>query len=178
MGEATGTIIWKRHYDEVAQKKRIKRFYVFFLFPAALSIVLMAIFKSIGEASGLLILLGLFGLLLFGWIWMMGVNLRMNPTVIEDGEYLYCGRNKVAKNEVMAFSTYMSSVSFSYSNSHGGMSSSSMGIGCVTFLLSDRQEIDFKWPAIEQEQLDTLREALDPILPGKWKTIETLRLRS
>jgi hypothetical protein len=175
MGKAMKTIIWKRYYDEAAQSRRMKRFYLFYLLPATLSIVLMAIFKGLWDASGLLILLGVFGLMLFGWIWMIGFNLRMNSTVVEDNGYLYCNRNKVAKNEITAFSTYQSSVYFSYSGSHGGMSSSSMEMGYVTFLLRDKSEVSFAWPAIEQEQLDSLREALDQVLPGKWKTIETLR---
>ena len=174
MSETTKKIIWKRHYDKTAHDKRMKRFYVFYLLPAAIGIVLMAIFKSIGEALGLLIVLGLFGLLLFGWIWIMGFNLRANPTIVEENGYLSCGKQKVPINEVTAFSTYMTSVSYS-AIAVGSHTRSSMEIGCASFLLRDGQKIRFKWPALEKEQLDTLRVALEQVLPEKWTPIQTLR---
>jgi hypothetical protein len=174
MADTTGTIIWKRHYDKASQNKRMKRFCVFYLIPATICIVLMAILKDIYSALGLLIILGLFGLLLFAWLWMIGFNLRMHPTVVEDDGYLCMGRQKVPIDQVMSFSTYMSSVSYSSYGTHS-RTRSSIGLGCVTFLLSDRKEIDFKWPALEKEQLDTLRVALEQVLPGKWTPIEKLR---
>jgi hypothetical protein len=172
MVDTTGTIIWKRHYDKTSHNRRMKRFYTYYLIPATIAIVLMAIIKGIYPALGLLILLGLFGLLLFGWFWMIGFNLRMHPTVVEDDGYLCQGKQKVPINQIMSFSTYTSFVSYS---PPGTYSSSKTSMGCVTFLLSDRKEIDFKWPALEKEQLDKLQVALENVLPGKWKPIEKLR---
>lgn len=163
MADTAGTIIWKRHYDKASQDKRMKRFRFFYLIPATISIVLMAILEGIYSALGLLIVFGLFGSLLFAWLWMIGYNKRMHPTVVENDGYLCMGRQNVPMNQVMSFSTYITS------------SRDKVAMGCVTFLLSDRKEIHFKWPTLEKEQLDTLRVALENVLPGKWKPIEELR---
>jgi hypothetical protein len=112
MVDTTGTIIWKRHYDKTSHNRRMKRFYTYYLIPATIAIVLMAIIKGIYPALGLLILLGLFGLLLFGWFWMIGFNLRMHPTVVEDDGYLCQGKQKVPINQISTYTSFVTQAIF------------------------------------------------------------------
>lgn len=177
MADKTDTIIWKRQYDEAGHRKRIQRLQKYYLAPTVLIVVATAIFMGIGPASGVLILLGSIGGLLFLWMWMLGFNLRMNPIVSMDDGYLCCGKKKVRLDQVTAFSTYMSytgrpaTPNTNYSANEGSL-------GRVTFILSNQEEVGFTWPQLEKEQLDRLKLALENVLPGKWCSIEKIRTAS
>lgn len=61
-----------------------------------------------------------------------------------------------------------------------GANSSSTGVtartslGVAHFIAVDGSEVEFKWVQLDEQQLDELRNALEEVLPGRWRSPETL----
>ncbi len=176
MGQQTETIVWQRRYDEADHQRRMQRFWRFYAAPAALIIVAVALLSDVGAAAGVLIVLGLFGGLLFLWVWLTGRNERTNPTVTLDEGHLCWATRRVAIDEVTRFSTYMTSTSMTVAGSATtGVRAAKASLGAARFLLVDGSDVEFVWPALEERQLDELRAALEEVLPSRWRSLETLR---
>ena len=171
MGDQDGTIVWKRRYDEAVHAQREKRFWLFYAAPAAVIIVITAVVAGFGGAAGLLILFGLFGAMLYLWVWLTSRNERTNPTVILDGGRLHWGKRSVPIADVVRFSTFMGSASASVSPNTTARAT----LGKAKFLLIGDTEIEFVWAELEEAQLDELRAALEAVMPGRWRPIDDLR---
>ena len=171
MGDQDGTVVWKRRYDEAVHEQRERRFWLFFAAPAAVIIVITGVVAGFGGAAGLLILLGLFGAMLYVWVWLISRNERTNPTVILEGGRLHWAKRSVPIADVVRFSTFMGAAAASVSPNTTARAS----LGKVKFLLIGGTEVEFVWAALEQVQLDELRAALETVLPGRWRPIEDLR---
>lgn len=170
MEKQAATVIWKRRYDEAAHRRNIQRFWMFYAAPAALVVVAAALLSGGGAAAGWLVLLGLFGAMVFVWVWLTGRNERTNPTVsLEAGDLCWANR-RAPVDQVRSFSTYMTSVSAPTAGVTARAS-----LGAARFLLLDGNEVQFLWPALDEQQLAELRAALEVILPGRWRSIDTLR---
>lgn len=100
MVQPHATIVWKRDYDETAHRQRERRFWLFYAAPSALIIVVVALLSGFGPAAGVLILLGLFGAMLFVWVWLSGRNERTNPTVTIDDGHLCWEKRRVPIDKV------------------------------------------------------------------------------
>jgi|GEM_PF-3628192 len=175
MNNRTGNIIWERQYNHTAHRRRLKRLYKYYFAPVVLIAVLTAFLKGIGEGLGVILVFGSIGGLFLLWFWLIGLNQRMNPTITEDGDYLYCGRTKVKMEQITAFSTYMLSGASMLVQSGSGTTWSKGGsAGCAVFLLSDQEKVRFKWPNIENEDLEKVKLALDSVLPNKWRPAENI----
>lgn len=98
MQQTDGMVIWTRRVDEEAQRRRRRTFLKWYVAPAALAIVITGLLAGIGGALGMLILLGLFGLLVGGWVWAHNLQLRQNRELrlLPDG-HLTIGKNQTRK---------------------------------------------------------------------------------
>jgi hypothetical protein len=46
--------------------------------------------------------------------------------------------------------------------------------GCAVFLLSAQEKVRFKWPFIENGDLEKVKLALETVLPNKWCPVENI----
>ncbi len=168
--DSAGTIVWRRRYDEEAHSRNLQRFWNYYALPVAALAVVVAIFVGVGEAAGVLILFGLFGLMLFVWIWLTGRNERVNPTVVLEGGQLHWAKHSVRVNEIVSFTTYMgeASMTVAHNTTPGGVNATA-SFGVAKFVLVDGEDVEFRWAELGDEQLDELRSALEQVLPGRWR---------
>lgn len=175
MNNRTDKIIWERQYEQTAHQRRMKRLYKYYFAPVVLIALLTAFFKGVGEGLGVIILFGGIGGLFLLWFWLIGFNQRTNPTIIEDGDYLYCGRTKVKIEQITAFSTYkVSGPSMLIPSGSGTTWSKGGSLGCAVFLLSDQNKVRFTWPDLENEDLEKVKLSLDNVIPNKWCPAENI----
>ncbi len=174
--DSARTIVWQRQYDEEVHRRSMQRFRNYYVVPVAVLIAVVAVFSGIGPASGLLIVFGLFGLMLFVWIWLHGRNERTNPTVVLEGGELRWAQETVPIDQVEAFSTYTgeSSMTVAMTTTPGGVNARAT-IGVARFLLADGDTVEFRWAELDKEQLAELRSALEGLLPGRWRPAGELR---
>lgn len=175
VGDQPGTVVWHRRIDLDAQRQSMQRFWKFYALPAGVIIVMAGLIGGVGAAAGLLILLGLFGLLLFVWVWLRGRNERTNPMVTRDGNDLCWAKRRVPIDQVTRFSTFTSTATMNVAQTTtpGGVNATAT-LGKVRFVLVDGADVDFVFAELEPEQLDELRAALEGVLPGRWRPIEQL----
>jgi hypothetical protein len=152
------TVIWERVIDEAAQAKRIKRLLNWYAFPSLAIIVVGAVLGGFGAAAGLLILFGLFGALLGGWVFMLNLNERsLTKLWVTDG-VLHQTRNKgIPLAQVNEFS-----VSQSTDNSDTGVDAVT-----ATFLAKGVLLEWMKWPSMPSHHMPGVVAALESVLPGK-----------
>ncbi|MCA9829352.1 MAG: hypothetical protein R3B97_00340 [Dehalococcoidia bacterium] len=173
--ESQPRVIWARSVDRHKQRLRWKRFGLWYCAPVLLLLVPMAVFAGPWEALGAFILLGGFGLLVACWIFFKNLGQRVNPEVRSDGITLFWARRRVPLAEVQRYSTFMSSVEGAPAFVGGDSAAQirhSVEIGVVRFALPDGKEVEFKWPELPEAELDTLRAALDSLLPGRWRQVK------
>ena len=170
MGNLKLDIIWHRRIDFDAHRKRMRRFWTFYALPAALIILVGGIVDGLGAVAGLLILLGLFGAMLFIWFWLIDRNERTNPVITREGEDLCWAKRRVPLSEVQRFTTCQSSTSV---HTSGVTTRAYQGI--ARFLLADGEEVDFVFAELGEEQLGELRTALEGVLPQRWCPVDDLR---
>jgi hypothetical protein len=97
------------------------------------------------------------------------------PIYFGGWNYLYCGRTKVKIKQIKAFSTYMLSGPPMLVQSGSGTTwSKGGGAGCAVFLLSDQDKVRFKWPDMQNEELEIVKLALDKVLPNKWCPVDNI----
>jgi hypothetical protein len=114
--------------------------------------------------------------LLFVWIWLDGRNKRVNPTVALEAGELCRAERRVPVDQVSRFSIYKDSASMEVGGSSVGSSvTASTALGVALFLLVDGSEVEFTWASLDDQQLDELRTALEEVLPGRWRPLDTLR---
>ncbi len=169
------TVVWRRSIDATKHRLRWKRFALWYCAPVFVVLAAMAIFMGPWEALGLFILLGGFGALVAGWIFFKGLGQRMNPEIRFDGEALLWGKRRVPLSDVQRYSTFMSSVEGAPAFVGGDSAAQirhSVEIGVVRFALPEHKEVEFKWPELPEAELDTLRAALDSLLPGRWRQVK------
>jgi hypothetical protein len=176
MDNRTKNIIWERQYDDTAHKRRLNRLYKYYFAPVILMAVLTAFYKGAGQGFGVILVFGGIGGLFLLWFWLIGFNQRTNLTISEDGDYLYCGRTKVKIEQITAFSTYILSGGPSMLVPSGSDTTWTKGVsgGCAVFLLSDQEKVRFKWPYIENGDLEKVKLALETVLPNKWCPVENI----
>jgi len=161
----TGTVIWTRRIDDDRQRRRMRRVVRFYLLPGAAAVGAMAVLSGPAEAAGLLIVLGLAGTLVVGIPWMINHNERANAAIhLADGR-LACGRTQVRIGDVASYTTF---------HWIGGPESVDRADGgLAVFRLSDGGEAEFYWPGMPPSEIDAVRAALDPHMPGLWRARNT-----
>jgi len=177
VGDQASVIVWERRVDHARHQRWLRNFWMYYGLPAAVLIIVVGIFVGIGEASGVLILLGLLGGMVYVTLWLSGRNERTNSNVTREGNELVWGQRRVPIDQVTAFSTFKSEASMrvSHATTPGGVKASA-SLGNALFLLVDGAEVGFVFPSLDDEQLGELRAALEQVMPGRWtKSIRELR---
>lgn len=168
-------VIWRRSIDPSVHNRRWKRFGLWYCLPVVVVLAAMAVFMGPWEALGGLILFGGFGLLVAGWIFFKSLGQRMNPEIRFDGEALLWARVRVPLADVARYSTFMSSVQgppAHVASNPAAQIRHSVKIGVVRFGLASGKEVQFQWAELPEHELESLRVALDPLLPGRWRQVE------
>ena len=146
----------------------MRRFTRWYAIPVAVLVVAVAAWSGIGPAAGVLILFGGIGLLLFAWVWLTGRNRRTNPEVTFDGQVLAWARQRVPVDQISWFTTLQTTSTISIdATTHG-----TAHFGVARFHLADGQTVEFTWTDLPDEELDTLRQALDAVIPADWRPAE------
>lgn len=162
------TVVWRRNIDEAGHRRAMKRFYAWYAGPVSALVLAVAVFSGIGNAAGVLILLGSVGLLLFFWIWATGRNRRTNPQVTFDGQHLAWARRRVPVAEVVGFTTFQTTTTINISADSRGTAH----LGEVRFEMADGSREEFTWADLSDDDLDALRHALEPLMPGRWHPVD------
>ena len=138
----------------------------------------MAALGKWGPLLGLLIVFGLFGLLLGGWVFATSLNERANREMIVEGNTLRLSKRAVPIDQVVRFTTFESTESFSTPDATSQIAVVKAEFD-VRALHPDGsqtvQSILFLWPEMGAEGLEGIRTALEGVLPGKWVPLETFR---
>ncbi|MEM9608398.1 MAG: hypothetical protein AAGA99_13310 [Actinomycetota bacterium] len=190
MNERTETVIWTRRVDEAAAKERNQKFLRFYVAPVVATIIIGGAFGGIGAVLGLLILFGLFGLLLGGWVFFNNVQYRQNPELrLRDGSTLAIGKHQMArtfdlsaveswttKMGTLRTSTYVPSISWSVSGT-----SPTAEVLLRFPELTETGEVGvradggrahrieaFFWLKMPESELDEVREVLAPHIDAPW----------
>lgn len=157
--------VWSRPVDHDRQRVRMRRLLGFYVLPCAALAVGLAVVLSPGEALGFVILAGVLGLLLGGWVLFQTLNERANARIVLNDGTLVFGQKVVPVAEVESFTTVHTSTLGP--DPLAGVGDSDLGK--VVFRLSGGREEWFGWPAMSAAQLDGVRVALEPVLPGRWR---------
>jgi hypothetical protein len=188
MPDDVPAILWRRTIDVDAQRRRWRKLALFYGLPSGIALLAGAAIGGMGAFLGLLILLGLFGLLLAAWIVLIGHNLRANPEIVLDDGFLRAGRRQVRVDEVEAWTTAM--IKASTSVGAPNQVSHSFSLAKVLFRIPVHRNgrrarrpdggpafdvLGFVWPSMTAEELETIRIALEPHVPGPYVPLEALR---
>ena len=188
MADADPQVVWRRSFDEHARGRRRRKLLLWYGLPGAVVLAVGFALGGTGPFLGLLILLGLFGLLLFAWMELLSHNERMNPEVRIEGDTLVVGRRRVNIDHAEAWSTAMAT----QTTSVGAPSHSTSRFQLAKVLIrvpvmrdgvrATRPDggqafdvVGFAWPAMNADELEELRVALAPHLDAPWVPLEKLR---
>jgi hypothetical protein len=97
--------VWSRPVDHDRQRVRMRRLLGFYVLPCAAIAVGLAVVLSPGEALGFVILAGVLGLLLGGWVLFQNLNERANARIVLNDGTLVFGQKAVPVAEVESFTT-------------------------------------------------------------------------
>ena len=157
-------VIWTRAVDRARHERRVRAFVLYYVVPVSVIAVAVAVFGGVGPALGVLILAGLFGLLLGGWVWLTNINERSNATIRLRGDDLVLGKRRVPVTRVVSFTTVQTRISGPYID---GVRSS-IEAGVALFDVDDGSRVEFLWPSMPAEHLIGVRAALETVLPGRY----------
>lgn len=178
---ATGRTIWQREIDWERQASSRRKFVKYYVAPSALVMLIVLVAAGPWEMLGVLILTGLFGLLLGAYVELQNFNRRRLHTLrVIDGELvLEHNKQRVLIRNVQRFTTEMTSIQ-STTYAAGTQVDGAMEAAAARFLvkldeirrgrLTDTSHdwIHFVWPLMKEEELETVRAAIEPELPVDW----------
>lgn len=188
MSGDAGVAVWHRTIDREAQGRRWRKLGLLYALPAAIALLAGLLLGGMGPFFGLLILLGLFGLLLAAWIVLIGHNEGMNAEIVLEDGALVLGRRRVRVDEVEGWTTVMTKASTSVGAPN--QVSQSYSLAKVLFRVpvvrngqrATRPDggpafdlVEFAWPSMSVEELERIRVALEPHLPGIYRPLEEIR---
>ncbi len=176
-----GRVIWEREVDWDLQAKRRRQFVQFFVAPAFVAMLIALVAGGVWSMLGVLIFAALLGLLVGGLIELRNLNRRRFRTLrVVDGELVLDNfKRRVPIRQVQRFTTEMVEIE-STTNTGGSTVRSSVAAGAARFLVkldetrhgrfsaTSHDWIDFKWPLMPPDQLQEVREAIEPELPVTW----------
>lgn len=176
MSTPAANVIWERTIDREIQRQRWRRLLRWYVVPVVVLAAVFAITLGVGAALGLLIVAGLFGLLLTGWLWITNLNERSGATIRFDGRRLGWRAVTIDVEAVSAFSTYSGKMAGPLSASSSWRSGNRIAIDCgyARFRMADGSTAEFMWPNMPPDQVDGVRHALDRVLPGRWQPMSDL----
>lgn len=186
--DSRSLVLWQRSIDPDAQSRRWRKLALYYGLPVGVALLAGLLLGGVGALLGLLIFLGLFGLMLAAWILLLGHNERVNPEILLEDGSLSVGRRRVRVDEVEAWTTAMTKASTSV----GAPNQVSQSFTLAKVFLrvpvvrdgarATRPDggpafdvVEFVWPSLSREELDTIRVALEPHVPGPYVTLEEIR---
>lgn len=181
-----GIVVWQRDIDHEAGARRWRRFLLWYVAPVVVIMIIVAVAVGIGEALGVLILAGLFGLMLAGWIFFVTLNDRSGAEIrLVDGELVF-GNKRVPVAEVECWSTRRSSMVSVHTAM--GRKGNFEAVAMFRFPMMDggRRGVrmdggeaysakTFGWATMGQDEIEGVRAALTPHIPAPWVTPEELQ---
>ena len=162
-------VIWERTVDQDKIRERTERFRKRFFPPAALILLAVLIFSSWQNAVGVLFLLGLVGLTWGTTVRFQSLSDAANPTMTVGNGRLKLGNRTVIIEDVKRFTTIATAMQTSVLGSR-----SQIKLGKALFRMdlpgtrSEPDLIEFGWPNMEADAVETVRAALELELAGKW----------
>ena len=161
-------VIWQRTVDDdkIAQRKRnfLRRFAV-----VAVVLYVLVVFLTGGAFIGALVPVVLLGGLWGSTVRFQSLNDEANPTMVVDGGMLRLGRMEIVIDDIYRFTTMATETQTSLFGKY-----SRIHIGKAVFRLdvpgsrSEPKLVEFGWPNMGQEGLDSVRHSLERELPDRW----------
>jgi len=165
----TERVIWERNVDHERIAHRTKQFQKRFAIVAAVIFVAVLIFGGPRNALGALIPLGILGAAWGTTVRFKNLSDKSNPVLKVNGGVLALGGLEVFLEDVKQFTTIATSVQTSLFGSR-----SRFDLGKAIFRTDepgtrrDPQLTEFGWPGLDEAGVDSIREALETVLPGKY----------
>lgn len=100
-----GQVIWTREIEYDKIRARTRKFWLYFMVPTAIVLLLGFVIGGVGAFLGLGILLALFGLLLGGLVFFKNLGAKQNATIERDGGELVCGRRRIDLGQIESWTT-------------------------------------------------------------------------
>jgi len=193
-GRGERQIIWTREVQNTAIARRWRQFLMFFVGPAVLALAVGALVGGVGAFLGLAILLGLFGLLLFGLVFFKNLSAKQNQTIVCEGDHLVLGHRRVDLDRVESWSTRSDDPNWGvgsqalFGNPMAGNAITAQVLFRLTVLDAAGQRlmrpdggaryeiIDFAWAEMPEDHLDRLRHAIAPFIRAPYVTFEQLSI--
>jgi hypothetical protein len=177
MNQAEGTggvVIWRRAVDRAAATQRWNKLARYYGVPMAVALVVALVLGGFGAFLGVLILLGLFGSLLVGMVFLTNHNAAANATIeLVDG-YLMLGRRRVEIAAVTSWAMTVSGENWDVRGAAlGNPMSGSPAMARVLFRAGD-DVVAFAWAGMPPEHLQQVRAALQPYIAAPLVSAEQL----
>ncbi|QRN80570.1 MAG: hypothetical protein JK586_02975 [Nocardiopsis sp. BM-2018] len=161
-------LIWERHIDPADQSARWRKLRAWFLPPAVAVVAVASFTAGVGGALGALIIVGIVGLLLVGYIVFKGLALKIEPPVHRDSHEIVCGITRVSIDQMAHWTTYIWTAREQALDWKTGGGASNVDLGVVRFTMIDGREVMLTWMELTQPEIDELRDALTPHLTAPW----------
>lgn len=186
-------VIWSREIDHDAIAQRWRKFGLYFVLPSVIALLVALVAGGVGAFLGVLILLGLFGLLLFTLVFFKNFNARANATIELAGDDLVMGRRRVDLSRVEAWSTAASGEDWGIRDQalFGNPMSGNAITARVSFRLAVYDDagqravrpgggpayevVSLAWAMMPPDHLDRLRVALEPYVDAPLVPADELR---
>lgn len=162
-------VIWERTVDQDKIRQRTDRFRKRFYPPAAIILLAVLIFAGWQNALGVLLVLGLIGLAWGNTVRFQSLSDAANPIMTVGNGRLTLGERSIIIEDVKRFTTIATSMQTSLLGRH-----SRIQLGKAIFRMDvpgtkrDPQLVEFGWPNMDEEGIESVRAALEPELEGKW----------
>ncbi len=185
MSDAAVQIVWTRRVNLAAQHRRWVRLGLWYGAPVSVAIVGTALCVGVGEAFGLMILLGGFGMMLAVWLFLTNFVERQNGELrLHPDGVLQWGQKRIHLNRVDAWTTRMDEFRAVTSTPSGPRS---MGQPSARVLFRyaqpevevganplDRYRVIF-WIRMSEAELEEVRACLEPHIPAPWVPPDQLK---
>ncbi|MDJ0522231.1 MAG: hypothetical protein QNJ90_09175 [Planctomycetota bacterium] len=177
-----GEVIWARQFDKAASKQRWRKFRRWFLLPLIVVLAIAFAAGGVGAFLGVLILAGaLVGMVAVMYL-LRDVTLRQNPEIrLADGQ-LVAGQKSVKVADIERWTTHRYT---KVERTNLGRPETLVGFRVASYEDGKRGtradgtpafEIQaFTWAQMPVEELETVREALEPHIPAMWVPFEGLQ---
>lgn len=161
-------------------KGRWTKFGRWFAAPSVLVALLALVLGGVGAMFGVLILLGGIGALLALWIWTLNSGLRSSPEIrLVDGRLVH-DTNEVPIVDIEAWTTYKSTSS---GQSHGPSAIVMFRIPVIRDGIRGVRPdggpafelVKFTWREMYGAELESVRDALEPLIASRWVPLEEVR---
>lgn len=176
-------MIWRRRDDDGSSRKRWRRFLLWYVAPSAAAVVVALALGGPGAAAGVGILLGILGVIVAAWVFVVGLSKRIGAEIrLVDGQ-LICGKKSVSVDAIERWTSYRPKMQRHGTGVNAGID------GVVAFRVPDEDEghrsvrpdgrpafthVSFIWAAMTGHEFDEIRAAIEPHVSAPWVPQEQL----